>query len=163
MENEIKELKCYCCKTSYTESDKFCGNCGYPLQGTPEEQKKFSVNYTLNHFAKEDAKARVKEARIVLFVISAFTVLSAIMLYAKEEIAILLVINLIIAALYAGLGFWAKYRAFPAILTGGLIYVSIILLSAFLDPLTIFRGIILKILFIGAFIKASYGAYKYKV
>lgn len=163
MENVSNELKCYCCKSVYNETDKFCGICGYPLQGTPEEQKQFSINYSVNNFEKDIVKDRIKEARIVLFIISVFTIIQSFILYFSEPNVVLLIINLILAGIYAGLGFWAKQKAFAAILTGGIIYVSIILLSAFFDPLTIFKGIIFKVLFIIGFIRAAYGAYKYKV
>jgi len=162
MENTIA-IKCYCCHSAYNEDDKYCGNCGYPLQGTQEEQKKFVVNYNMTKIEKSTAIGNIKEARTILFVIAAFTVVSAFIIYSRDSSTLLLFINLFLAAIYALLGFWANYKAFAAILTGGLIYVSIILLSAFLDPMTIIQGIIFKVIFIIAFIKASYGAYKFKV
>lgn len=163
MENTISELKCYCCKTVYKEDDKFCGNCGYPFQATPEEQKQFSIKYSVNKFSKDDIEKKVKEARIVLFVIAGFTVVQGAIIYFKEESGLLLVVNIILAAIYAGLGFWAKKKAFAAILTGTLIYLSVMILNAFVNPLTIIQGIIFKVVFLVAFIKAAYGAYKYKI
>jgi len=157
------ELKCYCCKATYNETDKFCGNCGYPFQASPEEQKQFSIKYTLNNFDKDIVRQRIKEARILLFVIAIFTFIQALILYFSLPDITILVINLILASIYTGLGFWAQKKAFAAILTGGLLYVSIILLSAFLDPSTILQGIIFKALFITGFIRAAYGAYKYKI
>ena len=166
MENNLSVgMRCYCCKSEYSASDKFCGKCGYPLQGTEEEQKKFSVNYVLNDFEIDVVKNRIKEARIILFVLASFTaIFGLVSLFSNSDTSItLFVVNLILAGIYAGLGFWAIKKAFAAILTGGLIYVSIILLTAFVSPVTIFQGIIFKVIFIAAFIRATYGAYKYKV
>jgi hypothetical protein len=157
------KLQCYCCKSEYDESDSFCGTCGFPLKGTHAEQKKFSINYANNRHDKQIIEKQVREARIVLFVIAAFTVLQGFIQYYKEASGILLMINLILAVIYAGLGFWAGYRAFAAIFTGLLIYLSIIILNAVFVPLSILSGLLLKIIFIAAFIKASYGAYKFKV
>jgi hypothetical protein len=164
MENSvIPRMKCYCCKSDCNESDSFCGTCGYPLKGTQEEQKKFSVNYSANRYEKEIILKQVRDARIVLFVIAAFTVIQGFIQYYKQASGMLLIISLIMAGIYTGLAFWARYKAFAAIFTGLLIYLSIIILNAVFVPMSILSGIILKIIFIGAFIKASYGAYKYKV
>jgi hypothetical protein len=164
MENSVTpRMKCYCCKSDCNESDSFCGTCGYPLKGTPEEQKKFSIDYSANRYEKEIIEKRVREARNVLFIIAAFTVIQGFIQYYKQASGMLLMIDLIMAGTYAGLAFWARHKAFAAIFTGLLIYLSVIILNAVFVPMSILSGIILKIIFIGAFIKASYGAYKYKI
>lgn len=164
MENNLSiKQKCYCCRNEYAESDKFCGTCGYPLQGTDIEKKKFSSQYVANLHEKEVVLARIKEARIILYVIAAFTTIQGLVVYFKEPNVALISINLIIVAIYVGLGFWATKKAFAAIFIGGIIYVSLILLNGFIDPTTLASGILIKILFIAAFVRASYGAYKYKV
>jgi hypothetical protein len=157
------ELKCYCCKSVYKESDKFCGKCGYPFQGSLEEKKQFSLNYASKSFDKDIARSRIMEARIILFVISAFTVISAIIISDQDPTGIILIINLIIAGIFAGLGFLAGKKAFAAIFTGSLIYFSILILTAILDPTTIFHGIVFKVLFTIALIKASYSSYRFKI
>ncbi len=163
MENLSGELLCPCCKTGCLETSKFCGNCGYPFQGSDEDQKHFRVTYSLNQIDKDLVNKRISEARIILFVISGFTLIQTLLLFADNSGMALFVTNLIVCGIYAGLGIWAKNNPFAAILIGGLMYVSIILLSGFLDPSTFPKGILLKILFIIAFIRATYGAYKFKI
>ncbi|MBN2814626.1 MAG: hypothetical protein JXQ80_11160, partial [Bacteroidales bacterium] len=147
----------------YNDADRFCAKCGYPLQGTTEEQQSFSSNYALNKLDEDNVRAKVGQARLVLFLLAGFTAISAAIVFAKTEEPALLGINLILAVIYAGLGFWAANKAFAAIFTGALIYLSIILLNGIVDPMTLLQGIIFKIIFIVAFVKASYGAYKYKI
>jgi hypothetical protein len=163
MENISGDMLCSCCKASYLVTDRFCGSCGFPFQGSPEEQKQFRINYSFNEIDKNLVNKRIGEARIILFVISGFTLIQSLLMFANDSGIPLLITNLIICGIYAGLGFWAKPKPFAAILTGGLIYVSLILLSAFFDPSTIYKGILFKIIFITAFVRASYGAYKFKV
>lgn len=163
MESVPGEMLCPCCNAGYLVTDRFCGKCGYPFQGSPQEQKDFRIAYTFNDIDRDVVKKRIAEARIILFVISGFTLLQSLILYADNPGLTLLVVNLILSAIYAGLGIWAKNKPFAAILTGGLIYVSLILLAAFIDPAEIAKGIILKIVFIAAFVRASYGAYKFRV
>ena len=164
MENNliIKE-QCLCCKNEFSELDKFCGTCGYPLKGTADEQRKFTSQYVANQHDKEFVLARIKEARIILFIIAAFTFIQSLLIYFNDSDAFLLIINLFISCVYAGLGFWATKKAFAAIFIGGIVYISIILFSAFMDPTTIFKGIIFKVIFLVAFVKAAYGSYKYKI
>lgn len=163
MENNVVELKCYCCRSHYKENDIFCGACGYPLNGSPEEQKQYSIQFTLNKIDKENAQSKVSEARIVLFALSIFTLISCVVGYLGNASGVLLAINIILACIYAGLGFWASKKAFAAIFTGGLIYITIILLNGIFDPVTILQGIIFKVIFVVGFIKAAYSAYKFKI
>jgi hypothetical protein len=160
---ESKPLTCYCCNEPYNETDKFCEHCGYPFQASPEEQKQFSINYTTLSFEKDVVKHRIREARVVLLIIAIFTVILSIITFIQRSETGIFVVNLHLALVYAGLSFWAKKKAFAALLTGGLIYVSIIILNAFIAPESMASGIIFKVIFIVMFIKASYGAYKYKV
>lgn len=161
--SESNELKCYCCKATYNESDKFCGKCGYPLKATPEEQKKFSINYTLNRFEKDIVKGRLQEVRIILYVISAFTLIYGFVYFIESKSIVLLIVYILFAIMYFLFAVWAKKNAFAASLTGGIVYVSTIVFMAFIYPLSIFSGIIFKVIFIIAFIRATYGSYKYKV
>lgn len=163
MENSSPELKCYCCYSVYKESDKFCGNCGYPFQASREEQKKFSINFTSHNYDVKIVKDRIREARIILFVIAAVTFIQSLLLLFNDADIMLFAVNLILVCVYVYLGFWAKKKAFAAILIGGLLYITFMLLSAFVDPSTIAKGLFLKIVFIAALIRAAYGAYKYKV
>ena len=164
MEKSVSSnLQCYCCKSEGNISDSFYGTCGYPLKGTPEEQKEFSTDYSANRYEKEITEKRVREARNVLFIIAAYTVIQGFIQYYKQASGMLLMINLIMVGTYAGLAFWARHKAFAAIFTGLLIYLSVIILNAVFVNMSTLSGIILKIIFIGAFIKASYGAYKYKI
>lgn len=163
MENTSNELKCNCCHSLCKESDKFCGNCGYPLHASPEEQKRFSMNFTTHNDDVRIVKDRIREARLILFIIATFTFIQSLLIFINDANISVFAINLILVCVYIYLGVWAKEKAFAAILIGGLIYITFMLLSAFIDPSTIAKGLVIKILFIAALIRTAYGAYKYKV
>jgi len=163
LEVEKPKLKCYCCKAEYNETDSFCGSCGYPFNASEEEQKQFSIKYTVTKFGKDGVENKIKEARIILYVIASFTVLQGIILYASNENMVALIINLAIAALFACFGFWSKKNPFAATFSGVLVYMAMIILMTIIDPLSIAKGIIMKVLFSAALIRAAYGAYKYKI
>jgi hypothetical protein len=161
-QNQV-ELKCYCCQSSCKDSDSFCGVCGYPFKGTTEEQKEYSLNYSINKFEKGNVTAKIKEARIILFVLAFFTFLMGAIIGVSTKNPSLLIINFILAIIYASLGSWAKKKAFAAIFVGLLIYISVILLNGILEPSTIISGIVFKIIFTVALVRAAYGSYKFRI
>jgi len=59
---------------------------------------------------------------------------------------------------YLILAAWCNKNPFGAILTAFVLYISLMVLNAFLDPVTLFHGIIIKIFFIGAFIRGTRSA-----
>ena len=67
------------------------------------------------------------------------------------------IIDWIIAAIFIGFGFWSFYKPYVALIAGLIFYLSLILLFAIVDPITIIKGIVLKIIVI------SYLIYSIKV
>ncbi|WP_437817215.1 hypothetical protein [Sorangium sp. So ce1078] len=57
----------------------------------------------------------------------------------------LLLVNLFLSALMAGLWFWAKKSLLPAILVALAVFVTVHVASAIIDPKTIVQGVIIKI------------------
>ena len=156
-------LKCACCNTEYNSTDIHCASCGFPFQGTEQERHQYLVQYISNRNDKEEAQSKIKSSKIVLYLLAAFTIVWSIISFFNDADIKLIIMNLLLAFLYAGLGYWSNTKPFAAIFTGGLIYLGIIILNAVFEPLTIIQGIIFKVFFIAAFTKAAYGAYKFKI
>lgn len=121
------------------------------------------MNFTTQKDEIKNAKARVREARIILYVIAAFTFIASIRLLFNNANITEFALNLVLASLFVYLGFLAEKKAFAAILIAGLIYIALTLLYGFMNPSTLTKGIIIKGLVIAALIRGAYGAYKYKV
>jgi hypothetical protein len=64
-----------------------------------------------------------------------------------------MIINLIICVAFLILAAWADKNPFGAILTAFIIYLTIQVTNFFLDPATLFSGIILKVIIISGFVK----------
>jgi len=159
----IASQTCPQCNAIINESDIFCGSCGYPVKGTVQEQQRFSAKKAGDKYESDIVVGNIKQARTILFVIAGMTFIYGAIMSVSQQQPDLLIIYTILALIYAGLGFWAKSKPFPATLIALLLYVGLLLFSAFVDPTTIYKGIIMKIIFIGALIKASYGSYKFKI
>lgn len=156
-------LTCKCCKTNVSDVDTFCPSCGFPLKGTPEEQGKFIGRYIMT---KEDPFAldkEVKNARTTLGVVTGLMVLSGILYMVIDpagEGQLLLMIYLVVAAIFGFLTWWSTKNPFGALLTGLILYISLIILGAVDDPKTIVKGIIFKVLIIGYLAKGVMSASK---
>jgi hypothetical protein len=167
LEEDSQPLLCRCCKKEVTETDDFCPNCGFPLKGSEAEQGKFIGQYILKDANSmgnvlSDADNAQKGGN-TLFVVAGLTVLGGVMAMFKDESGegiILLITNIIVAAIYAGLGFWSQKNAFAATLVGLIMFVSLMVISAIIDPITIVQGILVKGLVIGYLIRGVIGATK---
>ena len=90
----------------------------------------------------------IRKARNILYIIGGLQLIGLFTvgdLY-DTELYITVGIYVFFAALFAGLAFWTKWKPYTAILTGLIIYGGLILLSAVLEPESIIKGIILKII-----------------
>ncbi len=73
-----------------------------------------------------------------------------------------LVVMMVLAVIFFGLWIWGKTAPFAAILTALIIFVSVHALDAVLDPMALFRGIILKIVMLTGMCTALKKAYEAK-
>lgn len=154
---------CQCCKYEVGENDSFCNNCGFPLHGTDEEKGKFIGQYLTQKNAKVEIESQVKSARTTLFVVAGLTVLGGLLSTATNnegDGGIILIASIVIAAIFCGLAFWSNKNPFGALLTGLIMYISLILLSVIEDPMELVRGIIVKVIIISYMIKGVVGASK---
>ena len=156
-------IKCRCCKTIVTNNDVFCPNCAYPLQGTDDEQSTFIGQFIARKNEQEEWKRQVSSATTTLIVVAILTIVGgAISAMVNRELGgeTIFIISLVLAAIYFFLAWWSKKNPFGAILTGLIIYVSLHLLYAFIDPTSIIKGIIIKVIVISYMIKGIVGAAK---
>ena len=146
-------LSCLHCSSPVGIDEIFCSNCGYPQNGSEEQQSKF--------YRKIDAKARllkivekeVKKAKTTLVILGVLNAIAGIVYGFISEDVLSLAVSSILAIIYFGLAIWSDKEPFSAILTGLIIYGSLILIQAVLEPISIFSGIIWKILIIALLVK----------
>lgn len=142
--------ECYYCKgTGLTEEVKFCPNCGFPHAGTEYEMNEFIriANHRLSIL--KDQKTNIGQAEKILYALAVifglFGLFSGVVINFNLD---LLITNLIVAAIYLGLAIWCNKNPFAAILTGFLLYITLQVLNALIDPTTIYQGLLLKIFLI---------------
>jgi len=151
---------CYYCKsTGLTEQDKYCPNCRFPQRGSQIEMKRFLHGIRTKKQLLKDQKKAIKKARNILFILAALNLLYGIILGVIVNFnLIILIVPIIGACIYFGLGLWSRNKPFAAILSGFFIYIVFNVMAAISDPHTIYRGIIWKIIIISGFIYGYKGS-----
>ena len=150
-------LFCKACSAKAEADDTFCTNCGYPLHGTEEEQRYFISVRDAKIIDLSEAQKQIRRSSVALYIIGGLTAVAGLAIYAvnknEEARSSLLITNLILGAIFAGLGFWCNKKPLTAIISGASLYALMFILNAVLNPLTILSGTIFKIIIIGLFIR----------
>ena len=81
---------------------------------------------------------------------------------AAATITLIAGVNLVLGLIYFGLWFWAKSRPLPAVLAALILYVTVWIGSAVIDPASAASGFIMKIIIIAFLIKSIDSARKYQ-
>jgi len=156
MENQTTNF-CACCSFKFNENDLYCNSCGYPLQATEEEQKKYISNRSVKEIDLEDFHKNIKSATNSLYWVAGVFTLGALItsftLPNKEDLAAHLIIYVILVSAFLALAVWGKQKPLPALISGLALFVIIQIANAIIDPVTIFSGIILKIIIIAYLVK----------
>jgi len=148
---------CDACSVQVYSEDQFCNSCGYPLKGTDEEQKKFLMDKNHKEINLEEANLMIRKTSNTLYYIAGVTFLVGIIQYATtkqlEYKSSLIIVNFVLALIYAGLGYWCRIKPIAAIISAASLYALIIILNAVSNPLTIISGIFFKIVVITLFVR----------
>jgi hypothetical protein len=100
----------------------------------------------------------LRRARIWLYVIAGIQLVMGIYEYsemATTQLGIIaFCIDAGIGAIFLGLSLWSRKKPVTAFLTALIFYIAVMLIMVILDPSSIIKGIIIKVLFIIALIKA---------
>ena len=159
MENTVPSLTtdssvtCENCRAENASDKKFCSQCRYPIAGTDEEKKEFRKTIATNKILLESTEESIHKARNIIFILAFFSFVVGLIAFFAQEDAATAVVYGFICILYLGLAAWCSKNPFGAILTAFMVYITLQLVSAFVDPASLFSGILWKIIFIGAFIR----------
>lgn len=154
----ILQSECKHCETPVKEDHSFCSECGFPLKGSDQDVAKFYAKRVMDKRKTNNAHEKIKAARKTLFIIAAIITVFGFFIYYKTQDLVPLIINLVVSVVYVVLGVWSKQRPLIALILGLLLYLTLIIITAIADPLTLVAGILWKILIIGYLAKGIYSA-----
>jgi hypothetical protein len=147
------DVSCENCKTQNLPDKKFCSQCSFPFGGTEDEKRSFRLLVSSRKRFLSDANDKIKSAKYTIYILAGlFFVFGLIAGVVNDDIPTL-VVNLFICLLYLIFAAWSTKNPFGAILTAFIVYATVQVANAFLDPATLASGFIIKIFIIAAFIK----------
>jgi len=168
---------CPHCSAVNEDGVAFCAQCGKALpELNPSLPRIVAGNQVAATAVGQDLQAdqlhrKAKQAFGALLAVAILTFIFGLLLSfalgraGKEYAAmavVLLVTNLILAGIYAGLAFWARKNPLPAALVGLVLFVTIHVINVVMDPMTIAQGIIVKIIIIAVLVRAIQAGTKHK-
>ena len=157
-------LECKCCFEKVNEIDQFCQACGFPLKGSEEEQKQFFYNRNYQHIEINALNKKIKSAGTTLYVLAGFFLLFGLGYFVinrtEDTASAILITNAVVAVIFLLLGLWSEKKPVASIISGMVLYVLVQLMSAIEDPLSLFKGIIIKIIIISYLIKGLLSAFE---
>lgn len=158
MENE---LICSKCGSSLNENDVFCNSCGFPERGTLEDKKKYNFSIHLKKNVIEDANKKLNNVKILLYVITGLNVIIGLINLSNDYSYAQGIGNLIAAALFLGCALWVNNQPLVGVLAAFILWILLQLSVVLINPALLFSGIILKVIFIGIFVKGIASAKDY--
>ncbi|MDC7996508.1 hypothetical protein [Gilvibacter sediminis] len=146
-ENYPSETKeCPNCYVEIQGKPMACVACEYPLEGTPEQQKKFMASKA--HLLKEQKRATkvIAEARNILFLAGAFELFGGVYNWFQQEDVLALVFSGVLFLVYLLLGYWSQSNPLEALIGGMAFFLLLVLISGMLNPESLGKGIIFRII-----------------
>lgn len=170
-------ISCPHCQAENVAPAAFCEKCGKALPNTADTAPQvISGDAVATTELGKDVQAqqlhkRSRQASTALFAVAILQTLGGIVLYFlfRDEPGVdvgvaktLLVVNLILAVIYAALGIWARSSPLPAAIVGLVLFLTVIIIGAVAEPISLVQGIIVKIIVILVLIRAIQAGVKHR-
>jgi len=139
-------IKCPTCHTTYPREPKDnCYHCGYPFHGTEKEKAVFVATKIMNRDRIVDTTKSIRRARYILFALGGINLLLAL-LPGFYYYPVQVILGGLLALIYLVLGYFAKRYPLGSILTALILLLSLYAINAYLEPFSLIRGILWKVL-----------------
>jgi hypothetical protein len=150
---------CHHCKRPDLQQDEiYCPNCGFPQLGNENDQRKFIAKFNVEKMYEEAYVKAINKARNILYILAAINLAFGLIVGLLNDDIATIIGGVLAAGIYFSLGLWSKKKPFPAIVTGLIVYITFIVIGALINPMSIFAGLIWKVLIISGFVYGYKGA-----
>lgn len=153
---EEAESKCPHCGAEVAKVAIICEDCKFPIAGTEKEKAIFIGRQTLNISKVVSAEEVVKRTQIILYVVAAFKVLTAVLIYSNFKIIFETVFYLVIALVIAVFAYLLPKKPIVFILASLAVILGYYLLLFIVNPVMLYNGILWKFAIVGALLYALY-------
>ena len=140
---------CPTCKTEYDSQPDICGKCGFPFSGTDKEKSIFIGQQITKKGKITGTKDKIKRARSILWVIGALNIVLPFLIYQNDiDYDLYVITGFIIGFIFIGFGFLTLKKPFISILIPLIILILSYVFAVIENPISIFQGLILKVIFL---------------
>ncbi len=163
---------CTNCGTPATPDASFCESCGEAISGaTPvSARKRAGGRGTMHGYS---LKRKMHGASGALLAVAIFQTLGLLLVYYQmkdvldvPEVAgqaqLIIAIVAVLAVCFWGLWWWSKTNPFVAGVVGLVLYVTLQFVAALVEPSSLFKGIIIKVIIIVVLVKAVMAGAEYR-
>jgi Kef-type K+ transport system membrane component KefB len=174
-------ITCPHCGAVNAVAGAFCESCGKALPSVVPSGPRVLTGDAMptsgagRMAVSDDLQKKVKQAGYALLAVAIIqTIIGPVMLFASkaamekqsggpvEITAIGWIIVFGVAAAFWILYIWSRFQPLAAAIVGMVLYVTILLLDAIADPMTLAQGLIMKVIIIAVLAKGISAALQYK-
>lgn len=150
-------LTCPECSHANPRGTKFCEACGASVESVAERERE------ADEIEAAFLLEQVKKARTALLVVAVLQVIGTVAFAALQQVDGAATATMAsIAVVFFGLAWWCKKNPFAASIVGLVVFVTVHLADAIVDPSAIVRGIIVKVIVIVVLVRAIGAGLKYR-
>ncbi|MBL6666800.1 MAG: hypothetical protein ISP66_07360 [Flavobacteriaceae bacterium] len=139
---------CTICNTTYDVEPIVCSKCDYPFSASEEEKSTFVGQLFSKKLIIQEARVKVKNTQKILWAIGGVNVFYFIILFSFHPTLNIYILDLLLGFVFIGFGFYAAKKPFRSILISLILLLGIYVSNALVDPISLFRGIIFKVIFV---------------
>lgn len=165
------QVTCNGCKSELGAefTNKFCPNCGYPVNDTPQEQKKFVGRLKVMRLELGEELTKINRVRICLFIIAGIVFISDLIASADMPSGFVkfftIGLSALVSLIFVGLALLVRKYPLPVCVIGLSLYGFIVLLNAFASEnfiLALISGFLVKAFVFSSFVYGILAARKSK-
>jgi hypothetical protein len=150
-------LTCSQCSHANPRKSKFCEACGTSLARVAASER------AADEIEADGMLLEVKKAQGAMLVVAVVQMIAVLFLTMTAALdGVTTVVMLLIAGVFFGLWVWAKHNPLAAAIVGLVVFLSLHLADAIVDPTALLRGIVLKIIVIAILGRAIAAGIKHR-
>ncbi|MFK7748371.1 MAG: hypothetical protein AB8B65_08280 [Kordia sp.] len=153
---ETVENKCPHCGVEVAKVAIICEDCKFPIAGTEKEKAIFIGRQTLNISKVASSEEVVTRTQIILYIVAAFKVFSAFLVYSNFKSVSDTIFYLVIALILGVFAYLLPKKPVVFILASLGVILGYYLLLYLLNPILVYSGILWKFVTIGLLLYALY-------
>tara|TARA_R110000868_G_scaffold354220_2_gene615533 strand:+ start:68 stop:574 length:507 start_codon:yes stop_codon:yes gene_type:complete len=153
----MENIVCPACKKENKEQLETCNNCNFPFNGTEQEKGVHIGRFINKKSVITDSEGAIKKSQFILYAIAAYNAIFLIIgLFGSQLNVFDLLLNFVVVGIFVLCAFFIQKKPLLLTLIPLILILGINMLNYFIEPSSVFRGIVFKLIIIGSLIYSIY-------